>query len=373
MQVQTDFRRDVYCVMGLPFDAVSMDQAVARVRTAGLDDRRCFISTPNLNFVMAARADAAFRDSVLHSHLSLADGMPLVWMARLLGLPIRERVPGAGLFEQLQAHDKPSLGVYFFGGPPGAAQAACERLNREGRGLHGCGFDEPGFGSVEAMSTPAQLDRINASGAQFLVVALGAQKGQAWIEHNAPRLRPPLLCHLGAVVNFVAGSVRRAPSWAQRLGLEWLWRIKEEPGLWRRYWRDGTQFLHLLCTQLLPCALMLRLHRPTPGQLQQAALFVERSAGTTTLSLKGAWAHANLQPLREALAQAERNGDALTVVMAGVSHVDSAFVGLLLLAYGRFSGSPAAFHMQGANPRVARLVRFHGAAFLLAPSSSRSG
>src|SRR4051812_3004369 len=79
-----DFQRDVYCVLGLPFDAVTMTQTVARVRQAALTNKRCFISTPNLNFLIAARSDTAFRDSVLNSDLSLADGMPLIWMARLL-------------------------------------------------------------------------------------------------------------------------------------------------------------------------------------------------------------------------------------------------------------------------------------------------
>jgi len=83
------------------------------------------------------------------------------------------------------------------------------------------------------------LQAINASQADFLVVALGAKKGQAWILHNLEHLQVPVVSHLGAVVNFVAGTVQRAPAAWQRAGLEWLWRIKEEPALFGRYWNDG--------------------------------------------------------------------------------------------------------------------------------------
>lgn len=89
------------------------------------------------------------------------------------------------------------------------------------------------------MSAPELLAQINATGAHFLVVSLGAQKGQAWIVQNMEQLTIPVISHLGAVVNFVAGEVNRAPMWMRKVGLEWLWRIKEEPSLWRRYAADA--------------------------------------------------------------------------------------------------------------------------------------
>ena len=244
-----DFDREVYCVLGLPVDAVDMDGAVAAVRRAAASGRRCMVSTPNLNFLAGALSDPAFRDSVLESDLCLADGMPLVWVARALGLPIRSRVAGSDLFAALAKHPGPPLRVYFFGGPDGAAQAACERVNANAHGLRCVGFDSPGFVSIEAMSDAPRIARINGSGAQFVVAALGARKGQAWLRHNRAQLRAPVLCHLGAVVNFAAGRVRRAPAWLQRLGLEWLWRIGQEPALWRRYAGDGLALLRLMATR----------------------------------------------------------------------------------------------------------------------------
>jgi N-acetylglucosaminyldiphosphoundecaprenol N-acetyl-beta-D-mannosaminyltransferase len=329
---RADFGRALVCILGLPFDAVDIAQAVQRIRDAASTGRRCFVSTPNLNFAMAARHDAAFRDSVLHSDLSLVDGMPLVWIARALGQPLRERVSGADVFEALQAHAGPPLDVYLFGGPPGAAAQACDRINQGGGGLRCVGFDAAGFGSIEAMSSDEQIARINRSGARFVVVALGAAKGQAWIEYNAPRLAAPVLSHLGAVVNFAAGTVRRAPRWTQAIGLEWLWRIKEEPALWRRYRRDGVAALGLLLTRVLPDAIEAR-HRPASAP---ARLEVLRAPHGRVLQLHGDWrGGAHLDPLRSALtALAADDEPGLDVDLASVTGIGPACTALLLVARG---------------------------------------
>ncbi|WP_417585068.1 WecB/TagA/CpsF family glycosyltransferase [Nitrincola sp.] len=243
-----DYRfRQQWMLLGLPFDAVTLDQACDRVYQA-IDSRtRCFISTPNLNFVINADKDPEFARSVWLSDLNLADGMPLVWAARWLKIPVPERVAGSTLFDSLvqRATEERPLRVFFFGGDPGVAERAADVLNSQPGHAYCCGYLEPGRGSVESMSSDAIIEQINASQADFLVVSLGAKKGQAWILHNLSRLDVPVVSHLGAVVNFVAGTVKRAPVVWQKLGLEWLWRIVEEPHLWRRYLGDGIAALRL--------------------------------------------------------------------------------------------------------------------------------
>jgi N-acetylglucosaminyldiphosphoundecaprenol N-acetyl-beta-D-mannosaminyltransferase len=361
---RVNYQREVWCVLGLPFDAIDVVTAVQRFRDAALSRTPCFVSTPNLNFLVAARSDEAFRSTVLRSDLSVADGMPLVWVARTLGIPIPERVAGASIFEALSRHAGAPLGVYFFGGPEGSAAKACEQLNRKAGGLHCVGYHMPGFGSVESMSDDATLARINASGASFVVVSLGAKKGQAWIEHNRARLDAPLLCHLGAVVNFVAGSVSRAPPWMQRLGLEWLWRVKEERGLWRRYSQDGGQFASLLFSRVLPYAMYLRTSRPSAQELNGAKLVSKMQGRQATLVLQGAWTHENLQPLRDALTKCDGSASALHIDLHDVIFVDSAFIGLLLLARGRYAGE-GHLSLSGASLKVAKVFHYNAAEFLL--------
>jgi N-acetylglucosaminyldiphosphoundecaprenol N-acetyl-beta-D-mannosaminyltransferase len=209
-----------------------------------------------------------------------------VWLAKLLGLPFTDRVAGATVFERLRDQRAMPLGVFFFGGPDGVAQQAADVLNA-GEGRMRCvGAYSPGFGTIEDMSTPAIIDRINVSHADLLVVSLGAKRGQAWIEHTLAALDTPLVSHLGAVVNFVAGTVSRAPSLVGRLGLEWLWRIKEEPALWRRYWSDGMALVRLLTTRALPAALDARRLRAATA----APVLQESDDGQLyTLTLGGAW------------------------------------------------------------------------------------
>ena len=360
----TDFDRPVRCLLGLPFDAIGVDEAVARVRRAAATGTRCFLSTPNLNFAIACRDDPAFRASVLRSDLSIVDGMPLVWVARLLRLPIRERVSGAGLFEALRAPHRPALGVYFFGGPPGASEAAAARVGDDGTsGLTAVGHAFPGYRSIEEISDDATIDAINRAAPDFVVVALGAKKGQAWIERNLPRLRAPVVSHLGAVVNLSAGTIRRAPPAWQRAGLEWLWRVREEPHLWRRYAADGIAFLRLLATQVLPASLEAR----SLGRSGNAARLdrIDDPSGAT-LRLAGTWNAAVLQPLRDALTDATRRPRDITVDLAAVDHADNACIALLMLLHGHQSkvGRALTVHVTGPGRRS---LRRHGAGFLLEP------
>ncbi|MEO6186937.1 MAG: WecB/TagA/CpsF family glycosyltransferase, partial [Steroidobacteraceae bacterium] len=228
--------------MGLAFDAVDMRGAMERIYHAAQTRSRLLFVTPNVNFVVLAANDNRFRDTVLHSQLSLVDGMPLVWLGKKVGIPFTERVAGSSLLDRLVLSERP-LRVYFFGGPPDAARLASERLPSLGPGLVPVGHYTPGFGSIESMSTPELIDSINRSEADFLVVALGAKKGHEWIARNLDRLRTPVISHLGASVNFLAGTIARAPHWMQAAGLEWLWRILQEPALVRRYWDDARHFL----------------------------------------------------------------------------------------------------------------------------------
>ena len=360
--VVTDFTRRVYCVLGLPFDAVNTEQTVELLLNRAEDGDRCFFSTPNLNFLITSLEDSTFRDSVLRSSLSLADGMPVVWLARLLGLPITTRVAGATVFEQLRTQHAVPLKVFFFGGPDGVAQQAADVLNAGPDGMRCVGAYSPGFGTLADMSTPEIIEQINASDADLLVVALGAKRGQVWIEHNLDALRTPLVSHLGAVVNFVAGTISRAPSGVGGLGLEWLWRIKEEPALWRRYWRDGVALLRLLTTSALPAALDARRIRAAKA----APALAERDDGQLyTITLDGAWHDAGLEELRSALARATSRRHAIRLELLANCSLDSAALGLLLLLYGHQSKAGAALEVRAQGGSARRTMRLHNVQFLL--------
>lgn len=359
------FERNVHCLLGLPFDAVDMAGAVSRIRESALRRQSCFFSTPNVNFLVACLGDEAFRDSVIDSDLSIADGMPLVWVARLLRIPIRERVAGSEVFERLRANGGDRISVFFFGGPEGVAEAACKRINESPGGLICVGHESPGFGPVEEMSTEDTISRINGSGADFVVVSLGARKGQAWICRNRARLSAPVISHLGAVTNFIAGSVRRAPSWIRRSGLEWTWRIKEEPALWRRYLRDGVVFVRLLVTRALPYAVAVSWRKPSAMELGDARLDVLTGGSQLVIRLRGAWVAESLRPLRDCLSRADLTASNVCFELEGVDRIDSAFIGFLMLVQGHLRRQHARLSVVNVPPRVRRIFRYACAEFLL--------
>ena len=359
-----DFAREVVCLLGLPFDVIDMAGVLRHVRQAARERRPYFLSTPNLNWIVACLTDEEFRRSVMQSDLSIADGMPLVWMARLLGIPLRERIAGSTVFEALRSDASEPISVFFFGGQDGVAEIACQRLNAESSGLNCVGWHFPGFGSVEEMSSDETIATINGSGADFLVVSLGAKKGQAWITRNRDRISVPVISHLGAVVNIVARTASRAPTWMQGSGLEWLWRIKEEPILWRRYFYDGMTFLRLLITHVIPYACLIHSRKPTEQELKAAAIDLQDELGETVITLSGAWMHENFQPLRDTFSHSICAGKDVRLELGNVTYVDSAFIGLVMLLYSDRHRKGARLSIGNSHENVRRIFRYACAEFL---------
>ena len=247
------FDRDVWAILGMPLDNVTLDEAAHIIERAVETRTRLSFVTPNVNWMVRALKDPSAMRQIVNADLSLADGAPVVWLAKQMGMPLQERVAGADLFQRLRTDDRegvPPIRVFFFGGRDGAAEGAHQTLVQENGRLVAAGWLNPGFGDVESMSTASIRDQINAAKADFVVVSLGAEKGQAWIERNQVHLNAPVIAHLGAVVDFVAGTIQRAPDWVSKSGLEWEWRIFAEPSLWRRYWNDGTDLIGLLNSRM---------------------------------------------------------------------------------------------------------------------------
>ena len=360
-----DLTRDVYCVLGIPVDALDMAAALRKTSESSLEREPFLISTANLNFLASSLADPEFRESLLISDMCTADGMPIVWLARLLGLPITQRIAGADLFDQLRTQaSSRKLRVFFFGGADGIAEAARLLLNAQNGDLTCVGTLNPGYGSIDDMSTDAMISAINASNADFLVVALGAGKGQTWLLRNHRRLRIPVRAHLGAAINFQAGALRRAPQAIRRAGLEWLWRIKEEPHLWKRYGRDGVTLLRLLATRVLPLACRAHLRRWQGSQGLTVSLRPDESR--VVLQVSG---DAVAQYLGYAIGRfdaALRLARPLVILdFSAVRDIDQRFFGLMLMLRKSLQRRGATLRIAGLSDQVRRLFRLNGLEFLL--------
>lgn len=363
-----DFERNTWCLLGLPFDVVDMQGAIKSVRQSVAEKTPCFISTPNLNFLITSQADPDFRRSVINSELSIADGMPLIWVARLLGIPLPGRVTGSGLIEMLRKHDTDTdraVSVFFFGGEVGIAEQACKVINNEQGGLCCAGFHFPGFGSVSDMSDSTIIETINDSNADFVIVSIGAKKGQAWIEQNREKISVPIISHLGAVVNFVAGNVQRAPAWMQKTGLEWIWRILQEPKLWRRYFKDGTKFVSLIAKQVLPYALWRLMNRSRLTGTHAVTYKVSLFNDQTIIALHGNCVRQSIAPLKELFRRERDKSLSVRLDLSDVPVIDGAFLGLCLILSKHLNSNGYHLQFSGINPQVSRIFNWNCVDYLL--------
>ena len=239
-QEEKNKKRDVYYLAGLPIDNMTMESTKEFLRSRPDNAPPAVWSTVNVNWVVQSFEDEEFKQAILNSDLVTLDGRPLLWLSKLKGFPMTEVIPGSSMIQELHEEtNAKKMTIFFFGGEGNVGEIAMEKVNAQSGGLLAVGAINPGFGSVEEMSSHSILKKINQAKPDILLVALGAKKGTAWIEHNRDKLNARVISHLGATVNFLAGTVRRAPVPFRKLGLEWLWRILQEPKLFSRYAYDG--------------------------------------------------------------------------------------------------------------------------------------
>jgi N-acetylglucosaminyldiphosphoundecaprenol N-acetyl-beta-D-mannosaminyltransferase len=364
---QDGLAREVYCVLGIPIDAVTMVGALRHIKRAATSQIPYLVSTANLNFLISSRRDAEFRESLLRSDLCVADGMAVVWIARFLGIPLQERVTGADMFAALktESSDEP-MRVCLFGGNQGIAATAAAKLNAQPGGLTCVGAIDPGIGTVEDLSHSALLNEINASEAQLLAISLGAKKGQSWLLRNHDLLRVPVRLHFGAAINFEAGAVRRAPQFMRRAGLEWLWRIKEEPYLWARYAHDGIALLTLLLTRIAPLALSHLRHRLV-DRLREDGLNISHSQelDKVVLRLSGEATARTVAEARRSFERALRAGNSVALDCSELNVVDARFLGMLMEFHRQLRNRALHLHLFNAPRRVATALRQNGLSALL--------
>ena len=361
-----ELTREVYGILGIAIDPVDMTIVTNKIKLAVAKGKLLFISTANLNFIVMSQSDAEFRESLLKSDVCTADGMPVVWLARLLGIPVRSRLAGADIFEALKwINDRSQpVKVFIFGGAEGIAAAACKRLNSESNGMSCVGSYYPGFTTIDEMSGDPIIDKINSCSADFLAVALGAQKGQAWLMKNHDRLQIPVRVHLGATINFQAGAIKRAPTTMQRLGLEWLWRIKEEPQLWRRYWSDGLAFLQLLLTRVLPLMAITQWSQFKSGRHD---LLVEQNEDqkSVNISLNGAAVRENIDKVVVSFQAAAAGTKDIVINFRNTCVLDARFLGLLAMLDRQLKGRHLGFSCTELPRPIERIFYLSGFQYLL--------
>ena len=232
----------------LEIDAVTFTQALDTIAELVARRNGGAVFTPNVDHVVKAERHPDFRRAYSRADLCLADGMPLVWASRLLGSPLPEKVSGSDLVLPLvRLAAKRRWRVYLLGGRPGVAEEAGEKLARE-FGARIVGTDSPIVDlDGTADSSEQTLERLRAASPDLVLVAFGAPKQELWIDRFSDRIGPAVAMGVGGSLDFITGQVKRAPAWMSRMGLEWLYRLLQEPRrMWRRYLVEDPAFIAIV-------------------------------------------------------------------------------------------------------------------------------
>lgn len=222
------------------------EHAASRSPTPG------YVVTPNAQHLLLLWKHERFRGIYSRAFLCVPDGVPLLWAARFLGTPLKERVNGTDLFERLaEMSARRGLRIYLLGGRPGAAEGAAKVLMARHPLLRIVGIQCPPYGFEK---DPEQLRMINLSitkaSPDLLFVGLGAPKQEHWMADNLSRIGVPVALGIGGSFELVSGMIKRAPLWMQGSGLEWLFRLGCEPRrLWKRYLLGNIAFVSLVVIQ----------------------------------------------------------------------------------------------------------------------------
>ena len=212
-------------VLGVGFDNLTMEEALA----AGMEHirrrSRAIVVTPNPEIVMAAREDPELRELLEQAELVLPDGIGIIHGARILGTPLREKLPGVDFADRLMARlGKEGGSVYLLGAKPGVAELAAQRLAAKHPGLRIAGTHHGYF-----QEDGPVVEAVNAARPDLLLVCLGCPKQEKWMFRHRAELDVGLMAGLGGSLDVFAGVVRRAPPVFQKLGLEWFYRLCREP------------------------------------------------------------------------------------------------------------------------------------------------
>jgi len=209
---------------------MTMDEAVKKALALMKRRDAAYVVTPNPEIVMLSRGDRALSEAVNSASIVLPDGIGIVKGAKILGTPLKQKLPGIDFAQELfRVMAGSGMSLFLLGAKPEVAEKAAKNLLRAYPGLRIAGTNDGYFKN----SGPI-IERINAVSPDLLLVCLGAPKQELWMQENAPLLKVGLMAGLGGSLDVFAGITERAPESWQKLGLEWLYRLKEDPSRAKR-------------------------------------------------------------------------------------------------------------------------------------------
>lgn len=234
--------------MNTQIDNLTMAETLDAINDL-INKRKCaYVVTPNVDHIVQLEKDTVLQSVYRDADLILTDGKPLIWISRWYGTPIKEKISGSDLFPMLcELSAQKGWRMFLLGAAEGVAQKAAENLQQKFPGLQIAGTYSPPIGFEKNAQEMSKIELlIHTAHPDILIVGLGCPKQEKYIYHNRQKLGVPLSLGLGASIDFEAGRVKRAPKWMQKCGLEWAFRITQDPKrMFKRYLVDDLKIVKL--------------------------------------------------------------------------------------------------------------------------------
>ena len=340
MTITPTVPREVQVILGVPFNNVTFSDALEWVHqriTAGIPG---YIATANLDFVKQAWEDPELQRILLEADLVVADGFPIVWLSRLFGPPLKERVTGSDLVpmlaEMAAARDH---SLFLLGGAPGVGEKAADALRSRYPGVRIAGQYSPPLADVVTMDHASILKRLEESKPDILLIAFGAPKQEKFANLHVRQWSVPVSIGVGGTLDFLAGVQIRAPRWVQRIQMEWFWRMMTAPRRLAKRYAADLIFLISTCWRLFrirtsadhpapaeqtPASresrtVLWSVHRPSSDESHLLALLAAASLQSIALDIRGvSWfSSSGLGYLLQVAKSCRRQGHRLVLFHAG--------------------------------------------------------
>lgn len=230
-------------------DNLTMQEAVDKAEQLIVQDGCSYVVTPNLDHIVILEDDQEFAEVYSNADLVLADGKPLIWISKLLKNPIKEKISGSDFFPHMcEMCANKGFSIFILGAAEGVAEKAAENLCKKYQGLKIVGTYSPPFGFEKNENELMVIESlIRKARPDVLAVSLGSPKGEKFLYKHLKEYGVSLGISIGATIDFEAGNVKRAPKWMADSGLEWLFRITQDPNrLVKRYWNDATKIIPII-------------------------------------------------------------------------------------------------------------------------------
>jgi N-acetylglucosaminyldiphosphoundecaprenol N-acetyl-beta-D-mannosaminyltransferase len=249
-------RKSKVAILGVPIDNLTMDEVMQVLEDHIVEGGFHQIATANVDFLIKSIHDDELQETLCRCDLVLPDGMPLVWASRLMGSALKERVAGADLVPRLvELAASRGYRLFLLGAEEESSARAANWMKSKYPGVCIAGRYSPEFKPIDQMDHEDILRRIEAARPDILFVAFGNPKQEKWLAMHRHRLNVPLCIGVGGSLDFLSGKVARAPRWMQASGLEWVYRMGQEPArLAKRYLGNAAGILCYLTIQLAATA-----------------------------------------------------------------------------------------------------------------------